>query len=302
MSLDAKARKRIGPSAGSKPDHNDAPLPAGLYLVATPIGNIEDITLRALRVLRGADLVACEDTRVSHTLLAHYGIAAERAAYHEHNAERMRPRLLARLEAGARIALISDAGTPLVSDPGFKLVREALARDIAVTLVPGASAPLAALVLSGLPAERFLFAGFLPAKRTARRRALEELRVVPATLLFFESAPRLAESLTDMLDVLGDRPAAVARELTKLYEEVRRAPLSALAAHYRAAGPPKGEIVVLAGPPEDQAPSAEALDDALTAALARASVKDATAEVAAALGLPKREVYARALALAGRAP
>jgi len=301
MSLDAKGRKRIDTPAGSKPDERTALAP-GLYLVATPIGNIEDITLRALRVLRAADLVACEDTRVSLKLLAHYDIATQRAAYHEHNAESMRPKLIARLEAGARVALISDAGTPLVSDPGFKLVREALARGIAVTVVPGASAPLAALVLSGLPCERFLFAGFLPAKEQARRRALEELRAVPATLVFFESAQRLAASLADMAAVLGDRPAACARELTKLYEEVRRAPLSDLAAHYRDSGPPRGELVVLVGPPEAEEPSAASLDEALAAALERFSIKDATVAVAGALGLPRRTVYARALALAGRTP
>jgi len=301
MSLDAKGRKPIDPPAGSKPDEGAALAP-GLYLVATPIGNIEDITLRALRVLGAADLVACEDTRVSQKLLAHYGIATARVSYHEHNAESMRPKLIARLEGGARVALISDAGTPLVSDPGFKLVREALARGIAVTSVPGASAPLAALQLSGLPCERFFFAGFLPAKSEARRHALEELRAVPATLVFFESAPRLAASLGDMAAILGDRPAAAARELTKLFEEVRRAPLTDLATHYREAGPPRGELVVLVGPPEAAELSAEALDEALAAALERLSVKDAAAAVAVALGLPRRAVYARALALVGRAP
>ena len=302
MSLDAKGRKRIDTLAGSKPDEA-APLAPGLYLVATPIGNLEDITLRALRVLGAADLVACEDTRVSGKLFAHYGITARRVPYHEHNAEVMRPKLLARLEGGARVALVSDAGTPLVSDPGFKLVRAALERGIAVTAVPGASAPLAALSLAGLPCERFCFAGFLPAKAEARRTALGELGAVPATLVFFESAPRLTASLADMAAVLGDRPAAVARELTKLFEEVRRAPLAELAAHYREAGSPKGEIVVLVGPPAvAEAASAESLDAALTSALARLSVKDAAAAVAGALGLPRRAVYQRALALVGRAP
>jgi len=300
MSLDAKGRKPIDTPARSKPERSA--LAPGLYLVATPIGNIEDITLRALRVLGAADLVACEDTRVSQKLLAHYDIATQRVPYHEHNAEAMRPKLLARLDAGARIALISDAGTPLVSDPGFKLVGEAVARGIAVTVVPGASAPLAALILSGLPCERFCFAGFLPPRSEARRRALAELRAVPATLVFFESAPRLAASLADMAAILGARPAAVARELTKLYEEVRRAPLADLAAHYRDAGPPKGELVVLVGPPAEEEASAASLDEALAAALETLSVKDATAAVAGALGLPRRAVYARALALAGRAP
>jgi 16S rRNA (cytidine1402-2'-O)-methyltransferase len=306
MSLDAKeGREPIGTAAQSKPDGRA--VAPGLYVVATPIGNAEDITLRALRVLRTADLIACEDTRVSAKLLGRYAIATARVAYHDHNAERMRPRLLARLEAGAIVALISDAGTPLVSDPGFKLVRDAIARGVAVTTLPGPSAPIAALVLSGLPSDRFLFAGFLPAKDAQRRRALIELKSAAATLVFLESAPRLAASLAAMAEELGDRPAAVARELTKLHEEVRRAKLAALAAHYRDAGPPKGELVVVVGRPEAApAPAADALDDALDnalrAALDRMSIKDATSVVAAALGLPRRTVYARALALAGRAP
>lgn len=301
MPLESKARREpIGPAGRSKPAE-DAIAP-GLYIVATPIGNIEDVTLRALKVLRAADLIVCEDTRVSAKLLARYAIATARIAYHDHNAERMRPLLLERLEAGASVALISDAGTPLVSDPGLKLVREAVSRGIAVTTLPGASSALAALVLSGLPTDRFLFAGFLPAKAGARRAALAELRGVPATLVLLESAPRLAASLADMAAELGDRPAAVARELTKLHEEVRRGPLAALAAHYRDAGPPKGELVVVVGPPEPQAApvSGDALDAALAASLAEMGVKDAAAAVAAALSLPRRTVYARALTLAGR--
>jgi 16S rRNA (cytidine1402-2'-O)-methyltransferase len=303
MSFDAKTRREsIGPAPRSKPG-GDAIAP-GLYIVSTPIGNLEDITLRALKVLRAADVIACEDKRVSAKLLARHGIATARVAYHDHNAERMRPLVLERLAAGETVALISDAGTPLVSDPGYKLVREAISRGIAVTTVPGASAALAALVLSGLPSDRFLFAGFLPAKTAARRAALAELRPVPATLVLLESAPRLAAALADMATELGDRPAAVARELTKLHEEVRRAPLADLAAHYRAAGPPRGEIVVVVGPPAAQPEpvSGDALDAALAAALGTMSVKDATAAVAAKLGLPRRAVYARALALAGRKP
>jgi 16S rRNA (cytidine1402-2'-O)-methyltransferase len=302
MSLDAKqGREPIGTASRSKPDEER--LAPGLYVVATPIGNLEDITLRALEVLRGADLIACEDTRVSAKLLGRFGIATERVAYHDHNAERMRPVLLARLEAGASVALISDAGTPLVSDPGFKLVGAAIARGVKVTTLPGPSAPLAALVLSGLPCDRFMFAGFLPAKAAARRRALQELKPVAASLIVLEGASRLAASLADMAAVLGDRPAAVARELTKLHEEVRRGRLGALAAHYRVAGLPKGEIVIVVGPPPDAVPdAAEALDAALDAALARMSVKDAAETVAAALGLPRRIVYARALVRLGRAP
>jgi 16S rRNA (cytidine1402-2'-O)-methyltransferase len=204
------------------------------------------------------------------------------------------------LHAGETVALVSDAGTPLVSDPGYKLVREAGAAGIAVTTIPGPSAPIAALVLSGLPSDRFLFAGFLPAKSAARRTALLELAAIPATLLLFETGPRLADSLADCRAVLGDRPAAVARELTKLHEEVRRGSLADLARHYRESGPPKGEIVLAIG---GAAPGAEAsvdLDQALRQALAEMGVKDAAAMVAAASGRPRREVYQRALALAGR--
>jgi 16S rRNA (cytidine1402-2'-O)-methyltransferase len=275
--------------------------PAGLAIVATPIGNAADITLRALSVLRGADLILCEDTRVSGKLMAMYGIPTRRMAYNDHNGDRVRPQVIERLRRGERVALISDAGMPLVSDPGFKLVREALAASLPVTVVPGASAPLAALALSGLPSDRFFFAGFLPNKSSARRDELAALAAVPATLIFFESPRRLAETLADMAAVLGDRPAAVARELTKLFEEVRRGTLAELAAHYAAAGPPRGEIVILLGPPEAAAAVPEtgagSLDDLLRAALAGSSLRDAAASVAAATGLRRRDVYARALAL-----
>ncbi|HEX6843252.1 MAG TPA: 16S rRNA (cytidine(1402)-2'-O)-methyltransferase [Stellaceae bacterium] len=283
-------------SAGSK-----RPAP-GLYVVATPIGNAEDITLRALAMLRGADVIACEDTRVTAKLMARHGIAAPLVAYHDHNAARMRPLLLERLRRGEAIALVSDAGTPLVSDPGFKLVREAIAEQLPVTTLPGPSAALAALVLSGLPSDRFLFAGFLPPKAAARRRALAELAAVPATLVFFEGASRLADALGDMAETLGDRSAAVAREITKLYEEVRRGTLRELGGHYAAAGPPRGEVVVVVGPPPSERPavSADAIDAQLEAALASMSLKDASAAVAAATGLKRRDVYARALTLAGR--
>jgi 16S rRNA (cytidine1402-2'-O)-methyltransferase len=293
--IEAVARSKPAPD-----EDRSARIP-GLAIVATPIGNVQDITLRALSVLRAADAIACEDTRVSEKLLRRYGVTTRRLAYHEHNAERMRPKLLARLNEGAAIALISDAGTPLVSDPGFKLVRAAIAEGIPVTAVPGASAPLAALVLSGLPCDRFFFAGFLPAKEAARRRTLMELKDIPATLLLLETAPRLVSALADMAAVLGDRPAAVARELTKLHEEVRRGGLAGLGAFYAGAGPPKGELVVVVGPPEAREAVADAaVDEALGAALKQMSVKDASLAVAAALGLPRRAVYARALALAGR--
>ena len=273
-------------------------LSSGLYIVATPIGNAADITLRALDILRGADAIACEDTRVSAKLLAIHGISARLLAYHEHNAERMRPLLLARLAAGERVALISDAGTPLVSDPGYKLVRDAVAAGIAVQAAPGPSAALAALVVSGLPSNRFLFAGFLDAKAAGRRRELAELARIETTLIFYETGPRLAHSLADMAEILGDRPAAVARELTKLFEETVRDSLAALARRYAETGPPRGEIVIVVGPPLPAPPPAEAeIDALLSEAMRRASLRDAAAEVAARLDLPRRDVYARALAL-----
>jgi 16S rRNA (cytidine1402-2'-O)-methyltransferase len=295
----------VGPKERGEPNHgvdgSKRPAP-GLYVVATPIGNMADVTLRALALLRGADVVACEDTRVTAKLLARHGLSCSLVAYHDHNAERMRPLLLERLRGGQSVALVSDAGTPLVSDPGFKLVREAIALGLPVTTLPGASAPLAALVLSGLPSDRFFFGGFLPAKTAARRRALAELAAIPATLIFFEATPRLAAALADMAETLGNRPAAVARELTKLHEEVRRGVLAELAAHYAAAGPPRGEVVVVVAPPAKDvaAPSADALDAQLMTALDAMSIRDASAAVAAATGLPRRDVYARALALRGQ--
>ena len=290
---------RAEPIDGAVASKRPAP---GLHVVATPIGNRGDITLRAIETLRGADLIACEDTRVTGPFLAGLGVAAPLIAYHDHNAERVRPTIMARLGQGAVVAIVSDAGTPLVSDPGYRLVQECIAAGIAVTALPGASAPLAALVVSGLPTDRFLFAGFPPPKGGARRTMLAGLASVPATLVFFEGPSRLADSLADMAQILGDRPAAVARELTKLYEEVRRGPLSTLAAHYRDTGPPRGEIVVVVGPPADAVPEDDdAVDGHLRAALRTMRVKDAATAVAAATGRPKREVYARALALAGEA-
>lgn len=276
------------------------PIAPGLHVVATPIGNLRDITLRAIGTLAAADAVIAEDTRVSRNLLAHYGVTTPLVAYHEHNAATMRPHLLARLAEGAALALISDAGTPLVSDPGYKLVAEALAAGFAVTSVPGPSAVLAGLVVSGLPTDRFFFEGFLPPKSAARRARINELAFVPATLVFFESPRRLAETLADLSAELGDRPAAVARELTKLYETTRRGTLLELATHFGAQDPPKGEIVVLVGPPSAAAPVAEAeLDRLLRGALENLSVKDAAAAVSAQTGAPRRQVYARALTLAG---
>ena len=247
-----RAGSKSVPSARAEPNDSHAAEQsrfAGLGLVATPIGNAADITLRALAALRAADAILCEDTRVSAKLLARHGIRRPLVAYHEHNAERMRPKILERLRRGESLTLISDAGTPLVSDPGYKLVQDALAAGLPVTAMPGPSAAIAALVLSGLPPDRFFFAGFLPPKSAQRRQALGELAAVPATLIVYESAKRLPATLADMAAVLGARPAAVARELTKLFEEVRRDDLAALAAHYAAAGPPLGEVVVVVGPP-----------------------------------------------------
>ncbi len=272
-------------------------LAPGLYLVATPIGNLGDITLRALAVLQGADRIFCEDTRVTGKLLARYGISRSLAAYHDHNAEQMRPIVLTALRRGERVALVSDAGTPLVSDPGYKLVRAALAEDLPITAIPGPNAAVTALILSGLSPDAFLFAGFLPPRQAARRRALARWAAVEATLVFYESTPRLAESLADMAEVLGNREAAVARELTKLHEEARRGRLTDIAAHYRLAGPPRGEAVVVVAPPECREPDQTEVDERLRAALAELGVRQAASKLAAETGMPRGELYRRALAM-----
>lgn len=295
---------RHDPSAPPRVYHLDAhavaapPLAPGLHVVATPIGNLRDVTLRALETLAGADAILAEDTRVTRQLTSRYGIATPLVAFHAHNAARALPGVLARLAAGERLALVSDAGTPLVSDPGGGLVAAAAAAGLPVYALPGASAALAALVVSGLPADRFLFEGFLPQKSAARRARIAELAAIPATLIFYESPRRLAACLADLLAALGDRPACVARELTKTFEEARRAPLSALAAAY-AAEEPRGEIVVVVGPPAADAAAARAddLDARLRDAMTRLSLKDAAALVSGETGRPRREVYARALAL-----
>ena len=274
-----------------KTDH----LAPGLYVTATPIGNARDITLRALDVLKAADLIVAEDTRVTAKLLAIHGISKPLSSYNDHNAAKERPRLLAKLRDGARIALVSDAGTPLVSDPGFKLVRAAIEARHPVHAIPGASAALTGLVLSGLPSDRFLFAGFLPPKGGERQTALEELKAVRATLIFFESGPRLAESLQQMAQVLGPRSATVAREMTKLHEQVRRGTLEELARAYADQPAPKGEVTLLVSPPHDTQADFTVIDRALDAALAFMPLKPAAELIADLTGASRKEVYARGL-------
>lgn len=277
------------------------PVAAGLHIVATPIGNLRDISLRALVTLASVDAVLAEDTRVSRTLMSHYGLTTPLIAYHEHNAEAMRPRILARLKAGGSLALISDAGTPLVSDPGYKLVEALVGEGIGLTCAPGASALLAALVLAGLPTDRFFFEGFLPPRPAARRARLQELGSVPGTLVFYESPRRLSAMLTEAAALYGPRQAAVARELTKFYETVRRGSLAELAGIFADEETPRGEIVVLIGPPAagtaDHDTADGAIDAGLRAALAKLTLKEAVAQVTAATGQPRRRVYARALEL-----
>lgn len=283
-------------SEGTKPAA--AALPSGLYIVATPIGNLRDITQRALDVLAAADLVACEDTRVTGKLCEAYGLRKKMISYNDHNAARQRGPVIEAIAAGRAVALVSDAGMPLISDPGYKLVRDCLDLGLPVTSVPGASAALAALQLSGLPSDRFSFIGFLPAKSAARKAVLREWAGVRTTLVMFETGPRLLASLEDMGDVLGGRPLAVVREITKRFEEIRRGSAAELLSLYDGQ-PPKGEIVVVAGPPAEGEGDidADGLDRQLLAALGTMSVKDAAAFVAAATGQPKRVVYERALFL-----
>lgn len=274
-------------------------LEAGLYVVATPIGNLRDVTLRALDVLGAADVVFAEDTRVTRKLLDAYGLSPRLASYHEHNAEAARAQAMAALEAGRVVALVSDAGTPLVSDPGFKLARAAIEAGHRVIPIPGASASLAALVAAGLPTDQFFFAGFAPTKRGARRAWLAELAEISATLLIYDTGPRLAESLADMAEIFGARQAAVARELTKMFEEVRRAPLAELAAHYaQADAEARGEFVlVIEGAPAAAPADETAIDAFLRVALSKMSVKEAASAVAEKLNVPRKLAYGRALAL-----
>lgn len=272
-------------------------LAPGLYLVATPIGNLRDISLRALEVLAGVDLVLCEDTRMTGKLLQAHSIKNKMDVYNDHTADRVRGHVLESLAQGRRIALVSDAGTPLISDPGYKLVRDAQDLGLTVTAVPGANAVLTALQLSGLPTDKFCFLGFLPPKEKARCDVLREWAEVPGTLVIYETAPRLIESLADMAKTLGNRPAAVIRELTKMYEESRRDTLENLAAYYQESGEPKGEIVIVVGPPGEKTYDDAALEDLLRRAMVNMSVKDATAHVAEMTGQPKKKIYDLALGL-----
>lgn len=276
------------------------PLASGLYLVATPIGHLADMTVRAIATLANADVIYCEDTRHSRTLLSHYAIHVPLRPYHEHNADEQRPRIIEELSKGRAVALISDAGTPLVSDPGFKLVRECCALGHRVTAIPGPSATLTALAVAGLPTDAFFFAGFLPAKEGARRSRLAELAAVPGTIIFFEAPTRTAATLADLAAVLGNREAVVARELTKLHEEVRRGPLSDLAKSF-GADTVKGEIVILVGPPQPVHVDDAMIEAELSPALAKLSLRDASRVVAEALNVPKARVYDIGLALKRRA-
>ena len=276
-------------------------LEPGLHIVATTIGNLGDVTIRALETLAAADAILAEDTRITHRLLDRYAITTPLVAYHEHNAAEARPKILRRLQRGDALALVSDAGTPLISDPGYKLVVEATAAGHTIRTLPGANAAIAALTLAALPTDRFLFEGFLPQKSAARRERLNAIAGTPATLVFYEGPSRLAEALVDMALELGPRPAVVARELTKLHEEVRRGDLGALAEFYRSAEAPRGEIVVVVGPPIPvEKPKTEDLERELRESLKALSVKDAAAAIAARHNLPRREIYALALGLAGQ--
>ena len=270
-------------------------LPPGLYLIATPIGNLRDVTLRALETLASADLIFCEDTRITSRLLNHYGIAKPLKPYHDHNAAKVRPALLERLSGGASIALVSDAGTPLISDPGYKLVVDALAQGHRIEVVPGASAPVMAVALSGLPADRFLFAGFLPARSSERRRALEELRSVPAALVFFEAPGRVPETLEAIRTVLGHRRIAIARELTKIHEEVMRGSADELLEEIASRNALKGEITLVVAPPASEPADPGEVEKALRLALADAPPAKAAAQVAKRFGVPKKDLYALAL-------
>lgn len=274
-------------------------LSPGLYVTATPIGNLGDITYRAVEVLKSVDVILCEDTRVSAKLLDHYDISAKCMAYHDHNAPRMRPQILAMLENGAAVALISDAGTPLISDPGFKLVREIAHHDIKVISIPGPSSPIAAMSVAGLPSDRFTFIGFLPSKKFARREVLSELSTLNSTLVFLETGPRLLKMLADAQDVLGPRDAVVAREMTKLYEEIKRDTLEGLMEYFDTSQRIRGEIVVIIAPPQPKTYDDDEIDVLISTSLKTLSLKETAAQIAQQTGMPKRKIYDRALVLTG---
>lgn len=293
MSEDTNEKHRGWLLPGSRKDQ----MKPGLYLVATPVGNLGDITLRALDVLSAADLIVCEDTRVTGKLLAYYGIKKPLLPYNDHNADQQRSGILSKLQSGQTVAMVSDAGTPLISDPGFKLVRTCVESGLYVTALPGANSVLTALQLSALPSESFCFAGFLPPKEAARRAMLKNWKDVPATLIFFETAPRLDKALADLLHILGDRQVAVTRELTKLYEEVKRASLSEALELYKD-NPPKGEIVLVVGPPGEASYDEADIEAALKRALKTMSTKEAAAFVAEQTGQPRKILYDLALKIA----
>lgn len=305
-----RARRQQGTNILKKDSDTTAPgpIPAvtikalepGLHIAATPIGNLGDITLRVLEALKTCDLILCEDTRVTAKLLSHFGIHTPTLAYHDHNAGRVLPRILERLARGERIVQVTDAGTPLISDPGYTLVEAARAAGIKIFALPGPSAVLAALSIAGLPADRFLFLGFLPPKSAARRKEIGAYAGVGATLVFFESPRRVSDCLADMAAVLGPREAAVCRELTKYYEEVVRGRLTELAETYRDTENLRGEVVIVVAPPADVAADEEKVRQMLAEALADMSVREAADAVAVATGWPRRDIYRMALDMAGR--
>jgi 16S rRNA (cytidine1402-2'-O)-methyltransferase len=286
-------------SGNTSSNSNASKQEPALYIVATPIGNMEDITLRAIRVLGEVDFIACEDTRVTSSLLSKLGIKSKLLCYNDYSAEKDRQKITALLEDGKSVALVSDAGTPLISDPGYKLVRELSDKGFKVTSIPGASSVTTALSLSGLPTDRFLFEGFLPSKKEARKNALSELKDIRTTLIFFESANRLLRSLNDMAEVLGNRETAVLREITKKFEEVKRASIPELIAYYNE-NPPKGEVVVIVGPPSDKNITSEDINTQLAKLLGQMSVKDAVAFIVENTGANKKDVYKMALEMVGR--
>ena len=265
-----------------------------LYVVATPIGNLGDITYRAVETLKSVDVIACEDTRVTQKLLNHFGIKAQTISYNDHNGQKQRPYILSQLEQGKSVALVSDAGTPLISDPGYKLVVELQQQGVSIIPIPGVSSVITALSVCGLPTDQFTFAGFLPNKDKARREAIEVLAAIDSTLVFLESPARLVDALNALMEGLGDREAVVARELTKLHEEVNRDSLSNLVAYYEA-HPPKGEIVLLVAPPQQKEWQEDEIDALIDDALKTMRVKEAATHVATLTGLSKSDLYQRAL-------